>query len=154
VALVMSGLWTRAAPLVVPAPAEENPRWVMQRWLIEHAPPNGTVWLESDVLPLLQITFADSGGDLQALVRQAFAKAHPDFHARILKGELVERTANFDAALVTEKRIDLALICDRSVRYVQRSGPEFAAARAFYAAVAEHGRRRFEAMGCWIAEIT
>jgi hypothetical protein len=69
----------------------------MQRWLIEHAPAGGTVWLESDVLPALQVTFADSGGDLQAVVRQAFAKVHPDFHARVLKGELVERTANFDS---------------------------------------------------------
>jgi hypothetical protein len=126
----------------------------MQRWLIEHAPPGGTVWLEADVLPLLQATFADSGGDLQALVRQAFAKVQPDFHVRVLKGELVERTENFDAALVTEKRIDLALTCDRNVRYVQGSVPEFAAQRAFYAALAEHGTRRFEAMGCWIVGIT
>jgi len=106
------------------------------------------------VLPLLQATFADPGGDLQAIVRQAFAKAHPDFNVRVLKGELVERTANFDVALITEKRVDLALTCDRNVRYVQGSAPEFAAQRAFYAALAEHGRRRFEAMGCWIAEIT
>jgi hypothetical protein len=153
-ALVMSGLWQRTAPLVLVPPAAENPSRVMQRWLIEHAPPGGTVWLEADVLPLLQATFADSGGDLQALVRQAFAKVHPDFHVRVLKGELVERTENFDAALVTEKRIDLALTCDRNVRYVQGSVPEFAAQRAFYAALAEHGTRRFEAMGCWIVGIT
>jgi len=153
-ALVVFGLWKRAAPLVLPAPPEENPSRVMQRWLIEHAPPGGTVWLESDLLPLLQATFADPGGDLQALVRQAFLKAHPDFHAQILKGELIEHTANFDAALVTEKRIDLALTCDRNVRYVQGSVPEFAAQRAFYAALAQHGRRRFEARGCWIVEIT
>jgi hypothetical protein len=154
VALVLSELWTRAAPLEVAIPAEEDPRWAMQRWLIEHAPAGGTVWLESDVLPLLQVTFADSGGDLQALVRQAFVKVHPDFRVRILKGESVERTGNFDAALVTEKRIDLALTCDRNVRSVQGSVPEFAAQRAFYAALVERGRRRFEARGCWIAEIT
>lgn len=152
--LVMTGLWKQTAPLVLVTPAEESPSRVMQRWLIEHAPPGGTLWLESDVLPLLQATFADPGGDLQALVRQAFVKAHPDFHAQILKGELVERSANFDAALVTEKRIDLALTCDRNVRYVQGAVPEFAAQRAFYAALADHGRRRFEAMGCWIVEIT
>jgi hypothetical protein len=154
VALVMSGLWKRAAPLVVVSPAAENTRWVMQRWLIEHAPAGGTVWVEPDVLPLLQVTFADSGGDLQALVRRAFVKVHPDFDARILKGEVVERTANFDAALITEKRIDLAVACDRSVRSVQGSVPEFAAQRAFYAALAERGTRRFGAGDCWIAEIT
>jgi hypothetical protein len=154
VALVMPGLWQRAAPLVLVTPTAENPRRLMQRWLIEHAPAGGTVWLESDVVPLLQATFADSGGDLQALVRHAFAKAHPDFRVRILKGEIVERTANYDAALVTEKRIDLALTCDGNVQYVQGTAPEFAAQRAFYAALAERGTRRFEAMGCWIVEIT
>jgi hypothetical protein len=154
VALVMSQLWTRTAPLVVVAPAEENPRWAMQRWLIEHAPAGGTVWLEADVLPILQVTFADSGGELQALVRQAFVKIHPDFHARVLKGEHVEGTANFDAALITEKRVDLAVTCDRIVRDVQGSAPELAAQRAFYAALVERGARRFEASGCWIVEIT
>jgi Dolichyl-phosphate-mannose-protein mannosyltransferase len=154
VALVAAGLWRRTVPLVLVGDAEENPRWIMQRWLIQHAPAGGTVWLESDVLPLLQATFADSGGELQVRVKQAFLKAHPDFHVRILKGELVERTANFDSALITEKRVNLALTCDRNVRYVQGSGPEFASQRAFYAALAERGTRRFEARGCWIAEIT
>jgi hypothetical protein len=154
IALVISGLWQRAVPLVVVERAEENPRWVMQRWLIEHAPAGGTIWLESDVLPLLQATFADYGGDLQLLVRQAFRKAHPDFDARVIKGELVERTANYDPALITEKRVDLALTCDRNVRYVQGSAPEFVLQRAFYAALAERGTRRFEAMGCWIVAIT
>jgi hypothetical protein len=153
-AAVMPGLWQRAAPLVVVARAEENPRWVMQRWLIEHAPAGGTVWLESDVLPLLQATFADLGGNLQARVRQAFLQVHPGFNVRVLKGELVERTANYDAALITEKRVDLVLTCDGNVRYVQSSAPEFAPQRAFYAALAERGTRRFEARGCWIAEIT
>jgi hypothetical protein len=153
VVLVVSGLWQKSAPLVVVAPAGENPRWVMQRWLIEHAPAGGTVWLESDVLPLLQATFADYGGDLQTLVRQAFLRAHPDFDVRVLKGELVERTANYDPALVIERRVDLALTCDGNVRYVQGSAPEFSSQRAFYAALVEHGTRRFEAGGCWIVEI-
>jgi hypothetical protein len=154
VALTAFGLWQRAAPLVLVGDAGENPRWAMQRWLIQHAPAGGTVWLEPDVLPLLQATFADPGGALQVLVQQAFLTAHPDFHVRVLKGELVERSANFDPALITEKRIDLALTCERNVRYVEDSGRDFASHRAFYAALAAHGTRRFEAMGCWIAEIT
>jgi hypothetical protein len=154
VALMTFGLWRRTVPLVLAGDAQENPRWVMQRWLIQHAPAGGTVWLESDMLPLLQATFADPGGDLQMVVQQAFVKAHPDFSVRILKGEMVERTANFDPALITEKRVNLALTCDRNVRYVEGSAPEFASQRAFYAALAERGTRRFEAMGCWIAEIT
>jgi hypothetical protein len=153
VALVTFGLWRQASPLVLVGNAEENPRWVMQRWLIQHAPAGATIWLESDVLPLLQATFADSGGDLQVLVRQAFLNAYPRFHVRFLKGERVERNANFDPTLITEKQVDLALTCDRSVRYIEVSGPEFASQRAFYAALAERGTRRFEAMGCWIAEI-
>src|SRR5262249_55140774 len=142
VALVMPGLWQRTAPLVIVPSAEENPRVMMQRWLIEHAPAGGTIWLQSGGLPPLQVPLPEPGGDLQALVRRAFAETHPDFQARILKGELVGRTANFDAALVTGKRIDLALTCDRNVRYVKDSGPELAAERAFYAALAAHGRRR------------
>jgi hypothetical protein len=153
VALMTVGLWRRASPLVLVDAAEENPRWPMQRWLIEHAPAGGTIWLESDVLPLLQATFADPGGDLQVLVQRAFLKAHPGFRARFLKGELVERSANFDPALITARQVDLVLTCDRNVRYVEDSRPEHAAQRAFYAAVAEHGTRRFEGMGCWIAEI-
>jgi hypothetical protein len=125
----------------------------MQRWLIEHAPAGGTVWLESDVLPLLQATFADPGGDLQGLVQEAFLRAYPGFRVRVLKGERVERTANYDPALITEKRIALAVTCERNVRYVEGAGPEFASQRAFYAALEQRGRRRFEAMGCWIAEI-
>jgi hypothetical protein len=154
VALVLSGLWRRTTPLVLVGDAEENVRWRMQRWLIEHAPAGGTVWMESDMLPLLQATFVDPGGQLQVLVQQAFLKAHPDFRVRILKGELVERTANFDATLISEKRVDLALTCDRNVRYAEHGGPDFAAHRAFYAALAQRGTRRFEAWGCWIAEIT
>jgi hypothetical protein len=153
VALMTFALWRRASPLVLVGKAEEDRRWVMQRWLIQHAPPGATVWLEADVLPLLQATFADPGGELQVLVQQAFLKAYPNFHVRFLKGELVERTANFDPALITEKQVDLALTCDRNVRYVEGSRPEFASQRAFYAVLAERGTRRFEAMGCWIAEI-
>lgn len=154
VALMALGLWRQTSPLVLVGQAEEHPRWGIQRWLIEHAPPGGTIWLESDVLPLLQATFADPGGDLQVLVQQAFRNAYPDFDVRVLKGELVNQSPNFDPALITEKRVDMVLTCDRNVRYVQDAGPEFASHRAFYAALAEHGRRRFEAMGCWIAEIS
>jgi len=152
-ALVIFGLWRHASPRVLVATPEEDTRWVLQQWLIEHAPAGGTVWLESDILPLLQATFADPGGDLQGLVQHAFLLAHPGFRVRVLKGERIERTANYDPALVTEKRIALALTCERNVRYVEGAGPEFAAQRAFYAALEQRGRRRFEAMGCWIAEI-
>jgi hypothetical protein len=153
VALVIFGLWQQARPLVFVGEAEENQRWVMQRWLIEHAPPGATVWLESDLLPLLQATFADPGGDLQVRVQQAFLKAYPEFRVRILKGELVARTANFDPTLVTEKKVDFAVTCDRNIRYVDGPRAEYGSQRAFYAALLEHGTRRFEAMGCWIAEI-
>jgi hypothetical protein len=152
VAPIVGDLWTRTRPLVLIENVEENQRAVLQRWVIEHAPPGGTIWVESDLLPLLQMTFADPGGRLQQLVQAAFRQAYPDFDARVVKGELVERVANFDARLVTERRVDLAVTCDRNVRYVQR-GAEFAAERAFYAALAAHGTRRFEAMGCWAAEI-
>jgi uncharacterized membrane protein len=153
VALMTFQLWQRTSVLVAAGKAEEHPRWAMQRWLLRHAPPGATVWVESDLFPLLQATFADPGGRLQQRLQEAFRQAYPDFDARVLKGELVERVANFDPLLVTEKRIDLAVACDPSVRYVQGAGPEFASQRAFYAALAEHGTRRFEAMGCWIAEI-
>jgi hypothetical protein len=153
VGLMAFELWRETRPLVLVEKAGEHPRWVMQRWLLQHAPPGGTVWLESDMLPLLQATFADPGGRLQHRLREAFRQAYPDFDARVLKGELVERVANFDPALVTDKRIDLALTCDRNVRYVEGAGPEFATQRAFYAALQKHGTRRFDAMGCWIAEI-
>jgi len=59
---------------------------------------------------------------------------------------------NFDPTLITEKQVDFVLTCDRDVRYVEGSRPEVASQRAFYAALAEHGTRRFEAMGCWIAQ--
>jgi hypothetical protein len=153
VALMTFELWARASPLVLIGNVEENQRWVMQRWLIQHAPPGATVWIESDVLPLLQITFAEPGGRLQQLVQAAFRQAYPDFDVRVLKGELVERVANFDPRLITEKHVDLAVTCDRNVQYVQGARSEFASQRAFYAALAERGTRRFEAMGCWIAEI-
>ncbi len=153
VALMTFELWGRVSPLVPAGKVEENPRWVMQRWLIQHAPPGATVWIESDILPLLQITFAEPGGRLQQLVQAAFRQAYPDFDARVLKGELVERVANFDPRLVTEKRIALAVTCDRNVAYVQGDRTEFAAPRAFYAALAQHGTRRFDSKGCWIAEI-
>src|SRR5439155_20396963 len=52
VALMTFGLWQQASPLVLVEKAEENPRWIMQRWLIQHAPAGATVWLESDALPL------------------------------------------------------------------------------------------------------
>ena len=153
VALMGVQLWQRTSPLVLIGPAEENPRWAMQRWLLQHAPRGGTVWIESDVLPLVQATFADPGGRLQQLLRDGFRQAYPEFDARVLKGETVERVANFDPGLVTERQVDLAVACDRSVRYAESAGPEFASQRAFYAALAEHGTRRFEAAGCWIAEI-
>lgn len=153
VAATLVQLWERTSPRVLVATAEENPRWGMQRWLLEHAPPGGTIWLESDALPLLQATFADPGGRLQERLREAFRRAYPEFDARILKGEFVERVANFDPDLVTEKRIDLAVACDRSVRYFQNAGPALAAPRAFHAALAEHGTRRLEALGCWIATV-
>lgn len=153
VALMSVELWQGTRPLVLVGPAEEHPRWVMQRWLLRHTPPGATVWVESDVFPLLQATFADPGGGLQQRLHEAFRQAYPDFDARIVKGELVARIANFDSRLVTEKQIDLAVACDRTVRYVQGAGAELAAPRAFHAALAERGTRRFEAMGCWIAEI-
>jgi hypothetical protein len=152
-AFMTLGLWRQASSRVLVGKGEENQRWAMQRWLLRHAPAGATVWLEPDVLPLLQATFADPGGDLQILVQQAFLTAYPNFHVRVLKGELVERTANFDPTLITEKQVDLALTCERNVRYVDGSRPEFASQRAFYAALTERGTRRFEAMGCWIAEI-
>jgi hypothetical protein len=101
----------------------------------------------------LQATFADPGGRLQQRIREAFRNAYPGFDGRIVKGELVARVASFDPRLITEKQIDLALTCDRNVQYVQGGGAEFASQRAFYAALAERGTRRFEAMGCWIAEL-
>ncbi len=153
VATMTVQLWARTSPLVLVGNVGENQRTVLQRWLIGHAPPGGTVWIEADLLPLLQITFAEPGGRLQQLVQAAFRQAYPDFDARVLKGELVERVANFDPRLVTEKRIDLAVTCDRNVQYVQRPGPELATQRAFYAAIVEHGTLAFEAGGCWIAEI-
>lgn len=153
VALTAADLWERTRPLVLVGTAEEHPRWPMQRWLVEHAPPGGTVWIESDAFPLLQATFADPGGRLQEHLRAAFRRAYPGFDARVLKGEFVERVANYDPRLITEKQVDLAAACDRSIRYFQDAGPALAAARAFHAALAAHGTRRFEAMGCWIAEI-
>jgi hypothetical protein len=153
VALMTFELWQRVSPVVLIGRAEENQRWVMQHWLLQHAPPGATVWVESDVLPLLQATFADPGGRLQQLLQEAFRQAYPEFDARVVKGEHVERVASFDPRLITEKHIDLAVTCDRNVQYVQGAGSEFAAQRAFYAALAERGTRRFEAMGCWIAEI-
>jgi hypothetical protein len=153
VGLMTFDLWRQASPLVLVSTADEHPRWTMQRWLIRHTPPGRTVWLESDALPLLQATFADPGGRLQQRLQEAFRQAYPQFDARILKGGFVERVANFDPRLVTEKHVDLALACDRSIQYVQGAGAELAAPRAFYAALAERGARRFEAMGCWIAEI-
>ncbi len=153
VVLMTFGLWGGARPFVFVARAEEHPRWVMQRWVLANAPPGATVWIESDVFPLLQATFADPGGRLQERLRDAFRVAHPDFDARILKGGFVERVANFDPRLVTEKQVDLAVACDRSIGYVQGAGAELAAPRAFYAALAAHGTRRFEAMGCWIAAV-
>ena len=146
-------LWARTRPLVLVEHVEEHQRSVMQRWLMQHAPPGGTIWVESDLLPLLQMTFAVPGGHLQQLVQAAFRQAYPDFDARVLQGELVERVANFDPRLITEKRIDLAVTCDRNVRYVRGGGPEFDVQRAFYDALIEHGTLRFEAMGCWIASI-
>lgn len=152
-ALTAVQLWERTSPRVLVGAAEESPRWAMQRWLLEHAPPGGTVWIESDAFPLVQATFADPGGRLQERLRAAFRRAYPDFDARVLKGEFVERIANYDAELITEKRVDLAAACDRSMRYFENAGPALAAPRAFHAALARHGTRRFEAMGCWIAEI-
>ena len=153
VAVTTVELGQRASPLVLVEPAAENPRWVMERWLLRHTPSGATVWLESDVLPLVQATFADPGGRLQQLLQAAFRQAYPEFDARVVKGEHVERVASFDPRLITEKQVALAVSCDRSVRYAQGAGSEFAAQRAFYAALAEHGTLRFEAMGCWIAEI-
>ena len=153
VAVMTFQLWQRTGPLVLVGKAEENPRWVMQRWLIEHAPPGATVWLEADILPLLQATFVESGGRLQERAQAAFRQAHPDFDVHVLKGEMVDRIANYDPRLITEKRIDLAVTCNRNVEYVRGSGAELAAPRAFYAALAEHGTRRFELKGCWIAAI-
>jgi hypothetical protein len=153
VSLMAVELWQRTSPLVLIGKAEENPRWVMQRWLLRHTPRGGTVWVESDRLPLLQATFADPGGRLQELLQKAFRQSYPEFDARVLKGELVERVASFDPRLITDKHVDLAVACDRNVQYIQGAGSAFAAQRAFYAALAERGTRRFEAMGCWIAEI-
>ncbi len=152
-ALATFGLWERATPRVLGGAAADDPHAALQRWLIERAPADGTVWLESDVLPLVQATFADPGGDLQALVQRAFVRAHPGFRARVLKGERVARSANFDPRLVTGKQIDLVVTCDGYVRYADGAGPGHDAERAFYAAVAEHGTRRFAAGGCWIAQI-
>ena len=81
------------------------------------------------------------------LFQQAFLNAYPNFHVRFVKGERVEGSANF------EKQVNLALTCDRDVRYVEGSRPELASQRAFHATLAERGMRRFEAMGCWIAHI-
>jgi hypothetical protein len=74
--------------------------------------------------------------DLEDVTFHDLYEAYPDFDARVLKGELVDRVANFDPRLITEKHLDLAVACDRSVRYVQGAGTEFASPRAFYAAVA------------------
>ncbi len=153
VTLMTVELWQRVRPLVLVENAAEHPRWVMQRWLLQHAPPGATIWVESDIFPLLQATFADPGGRLQQMLQEAFRQAYPAFDARVMKGEVVERVANFDPRLITEERVDLAVTCDRSVRYAEGAGIEFAAQRAFYAALAARGTRRFEAMGCWIAEI-
>ena len=65
----------------------------------------------------------------------------------------IETRSGDISSLITEKQVDLALTCDRSVRYVEGSRPEFASQRAFYAALAERGTWRFEAMGCGIAEV-
>ena len=53
----------------------------------------------------------------------------------------------------TDKRVDLVVTCERYVRYVDGSRPEFAPQRAFYAALRDRGTRRFETTGCWVAEI-
>ncbi|MCC6848771.1 MAG: glycosyltransferase family 39 protein [Deltaproteobacteria bacterium] len=153
VALTTVQLWQRTAPLALVERAGEHPRWVMQRWLLRHTPPGATIWLESDVLPLLQAVFADPGGRLQRRLRAAFLQVHPGFDARVLKGEVVERIASFDPRLIVEHEVALAVACERSLEYVRSAGPELDDARAFYAALAAHGTRRFEAMGCWIAEI-
>src|SRR5262249_53552758 len=100
VALSIFGLWQQARPVVFVEPAHDD-RGVLQRWLLRNAPAGSTVWIEADVLPLLQATFADPGGDLQACVQEAFRNAYPGFDVRFLKGERIERTANYDPALIT-----------------------------------------------------
>ena len=77
---------------------------------------------------------------------------HPDDLARGADQLTLNAYPNFDPTLITEKQVDLVLTCDGDVRYVEGSRPEVASQRAFYAALAEHGTRRFEAMGCWIAQ--
>jgi asparagine N-glycosylation enzyme membrane subunit Stt3 len=146
-------LWTRTRPLVFVEPVEQDQRAVLQHWLLEHTPPGATIWVEADRVPLLQATFADPGGRLQQRMQEAVQRAYPTFQARVLKGEVVERIANFDPRLITEKQVQLVMGCDRNVQYAESAGDDFAAPRAFYAAVAEHGTRRIEAMGCAITEI-
>jgi hypothetical protein len=151
-AFVAQGAHASRERILVARPgAREDPRRDLQTWLLANARTGATVWIEGDVWPLLQATFADSGGTLQKEMQKGFLRAYPEFKSTVLKGERVERGANFSPSLVTDGVIQYALTCRGFVDYARASGA--ANQTAFYTALDRACRVvRSDVEGCWIAE--
>jgi hypothetical protein len=144
-----------ALPYVVPVREDvrADPQRRLHAWLIDHARPPATIWIEADTWPLLQATFADQGGPLQARMQDAFKRAYPEFRPTVLKAERVETQANFDPALITGGQVRFALTCARYLDYAREPGRDLGQAAAFYDALAKSCRRVQESPdGCWIDE--
>jgi hypothetical protein len=106
VAVVASGLvlWSATARLAAEPPMESEPNYraEMFDWIAANVPPSAKLVIESDTMPLLQTVYdpVDRGLGFQAVLKEAFERAHPMLVRDIVKSQFIAAVYNYDLNLL------------------------------------------------------
>lgn len=128
-------------PRAIPVPRHDAlaaPRRTLFDWLAANAPPHARVLIESGVVPLL-----DAQGEptpLGAALRAALVRMRPELDHEYRTAVFIGGLQNYDAADVTERRVDLAIVSSRNLEYISRRCEAYPEVCAVYAALRAQAR--------------
>lgn len=136
----LAGLWPRA----IPVPGHEmlaRPDAALFDWLGARVPPRSTVLVEAGLVPLLDAM--DGPGPLAAELQRSLVRIRPDLDHRFLGASFVGGTVNYGAGILSDGRVDYAVVSSRNLRRVAEQCDAYPEVCAFYRQLQAHGRLVF-----------
>ena len=133
-------LWPRA----IPVPRHDmltRPDAALFDWLGAHAAPRSTVLVEAGLVPLLDAM--DGPGPLAGALQRSLARVRPGLDLRFLGASFVGGVVNYDPALLTDGRVDYAVVSNRNLQRVGHQCTAYPEVCAFYRQLQGQGRLVF-----------
>lgn len=107
------------APRAIPVPRHQalaRADGPVLDWLEQHAAPGSRIHVQSGVLPLIDVL--DQGGPLSAALRESLVRVRPGLDHHYFPAVFVGGRINYEADVLTAKRIDYAIANGRTMHYI------------------------------------